>query len=177
MRALGFEPRKDEVDRMIKEIDKDQTGTINYEEFFAMMTKKISERDSTEELLNTFRLFDDDGTGKITFANLKRVAKGTFLMILYYIIVYLNIFIFISWRCYHVFRIIHVPLSHFHTPPPHIINIYISNLPYSFIYFFLEIGEVITDEELWEMIREADTDRDDQVSEADFLRIMQKSGR
>lgn len=75
MRALGFEPRKDEVRRMIEEIDKDQTGTINYDEFFQMMTRKISERDSTEELLNTFRLFDDDGTGKITFANLKRVAR------------------------------------------------------------------------------------------------------
>lgn len=40
MRALGFEPRKDEVRRMIEEIDKDQTGTINYNEFFAVSTFK-----------------------------------------------------------------------------------------------------------------------------------------
>jgi len=36
MRALGFEPRKDEIRRMIEEIDKDQTGTINYQEFYAV---------------------------------------------------------------------------------------------------------------------------------------------
>lgn len=36
---------------------------------------KMGERDSREEILKAFRLFDDDSSGTITFRDLKRVAK------------------------------------------------------------------------------------------------------
>ena len=75
MRALGFEPKKDEIRKMISDIDKDGSGTIDFSEFLEMMTAKMSEKDSREEILKAFRLFDDDETGKISFRNLKRVAK------------------------------------------------------------------------------------------------------
>ena len=74
-RALGFEPKKDEIKKMISDIDKDGSGTIDFEEFLQMMTSKMGERDSREEIMKAFRLFDDDETGKISFKNLKRVAK------------------------------------------------------------------------------------------------------
>lgn len=39
------------------------------------MGEKIVNRDPMEEIRRAFKLFDDDNTGKISFRNLKRVAK------------------------------------------------------------------------------------------------------
>merc|ERR1711975_173978 len=75
MRALGFEPKKDEIRKMISDIDKDGDGTIDFDEFMMMMTAKMGEKDSREEIIKAFRLFDDDETGRISFKNLKRVAQ------------------------------------------------------------------------------------------------------
>ncbi|KAM8952917.1 centrin-1 [Pelodytes ibericus] len=113
MRALGFEPKKEEIKKMIADIDKEATGKISFSEFMSAMTQKMAEKDSKEEIMKAFRLFDDDETGKISFKNLKRVAK--------------------------------------------------------------ELGENLTDEELQEMIDEADRDGDGEVNEQEFLRIMKKT--
>jgi centrin-1 len=40
------------------------SGTIDFEEFLQMMTAKMGERDSREEIMKAFRLFDDDETGQ-----------------------------------------------------------------------------------------------------------------
>ena len=60
------------IDSVIRLILKNECYK-NYD--FRIMTAKMSERDSREEILKAFRLFDDDNTGKISFKNLKRVAK------------------------------------------------------------------------------------------------------
>lgn len=75
MRALGFEPKKEEVKKMISEVDREGKGVIEFADFMELMTGKISERDPREEILKAFRLFDDDSTGKISLKNLKRVAR------------------------------------------------------------------------------------------------------
>jgi hypothetical protein len=41
MRALGFEPKKEEIKKMIADIDKDGSGTIDFNEFLEMMTAKM----------------------------------------------------------------------------------------------------------------------------------------
>ncbi len=41
MRALGFEPKKEEIKKMISDIDKDGNGTIDFNEFLDMMTSKM----------------------------------------------------------------------------------------------------------------------------------------
>ncbi|XP_053987845.1 uncharacterized protein LOC128890952 [Hylaeus anthracinus] len=113
IRALGFEPRKEEMKKLIADIDPDGLGTLSFEEFLNLMSIKMLEKDTKEEVLKAFRLFDDDNTGKITFKNLKRVAR--------------------------------------------------------------ELGENLTDEELQEMIDEADRDGDGEISQEEFLRIMKKT--
>merc|ERR1711935_1090668 len=92
---------------MIADADRDGSGVIDFPEFLDMMTQKMAERDPREEMLKAFRLFDDDETGKISFKNLKRVAK--------------------------------------------------------------ELGENMTDDEIQEMIEEADRDNDGEIDEEDQL--------
>lgn len=41
MRALGFEPKKEEIKKMIAEVDKDATGKISFVDFLSVMTQKM----------------------------------------------------------------------------------------------------------------------------------------
>jgi Ca2+-binding EF-hand superfamily protein len=75
MQSLGFEAKNATIYQMIGDIDKDGSGSIDFEEFLDMMTAKMSDKDSREDILKVFNLFDDDNSGKISLRNLKRVAK------------------------------------------------------------------------------------------------------
>eukprot|EP00474_Spongospora_subterranea_P010462 CRZ10920.1 hypothetical protein [Spongospora subterranea] len=75
MRALGFDVRKEEIRKMLSEVDSDQSGQIEFNEFVKLMTGRMSQRDSKEEIMKVFQLFDTDNTGFITFRNLKRVCQ------------------------------------------------------------------------------------------------------
>lgn len=59
---------------MIAEADREAKGEIEFRDFIELMAGKMTERQPSEEILNTFLLFDEDKTGIISFANLKRVA-------------------------------------------------------------------------------------------------------
>ena len=48
---------------MIGDIDKDGSGSIDFEEFLDMMTAKMSDKDSREDIMKVFNLFDDDQSG------------------------------------------------------------------------------------------------------------------
>jgi centrin-3 len=74
MRALGFDAKKPEVLKIIKDSGSER-GLLSQEEFTRTMTEYIRDRDPLEEIRRAFQLFDDDNTGKISLKNLKRVAK------------------------------------------------------------------------------------------------------
>merc|ERR1711934_1040853 len=75
MRALGFEIKNEELKKMVSDIDNDGNGTIEFAEFLGMMTGKMGEKDSREDIEKVFKMFDDDSSTKITFKNLARVAE------------------------------------------------------------------------------------------------------
>ncbi len=57
---------------MVSDLDKDGSGAIDFEEFFDMMTARMSDKDTREDINKVFRLFDDDKSGSITVRNLRR---------------------------------------------------------------------------------------------------------
>ena len=87
---------------MINEVDVDGNGTIDFGEFLTMMARKLKDTDGEDEIREAFRVFDKDGNGFISAAELRHVMTN--------------------------------------------------------------LGEKLTDEEVDEMIREADIDGDGQVN-------------
>ncbi|KRX04240.1 hypothetical protein PPERSA_11364 [Pseudocohnilembus persalinus] len=80
LRALGFEPKKDEIKKLVSDLnseskDKENTNTIDYTEFLQIMTAKMNERESPEEIKRAFNLFDIDKSNVITFQNLKEISQ------------------------------------------------------------------------------------------------------
>jgi centrin-1 len=60
---------------MIADLDADGSGSIDFNEFLELMTARISDKDSKEDIEKVFRLFDDEKNGYINIKNLRRVAK------------------------------------------------------------------------------------------------------
>lgn len=86
-------------------------GTIDFPEFLTMMARKMKDTDSEEEIREAFRVFDKDGNGFISAAELRHVMTN--------------------------------------------------------------LGEKLTDEEVDEMIREADIDGDGQVNYEGKFRLIE----
>jgi calmodulin len=84
-------------------------GTIDFPEFLTLMARKMKDTDSEEEILEAFKVFDKDGNGFISAAELRHVMTN--------------------------------------------------------------LGEKLTDEEVDEMIREADIDGDGQINYEEFVKV------
>ena len=73
---IGQNPSDSEIQDMINEIDIDGDGKINFDNFITLMEKKLRDHDDEEELIETFKVFDKDGIGFITYNNLKDVVHS-----------------------------------------------------------------------------------------------------
>jgi calmodulin len=73
MKNLGQNPNEAELEQMIKEVDLNGDGTIDFKEFLGLMVRKMKDTDTEEELLEAFKVFDKDGNGFITTHELRTV--------------------------------------------------------------------------------------------------------
>ncbi|XP_042904229.1 calmodulin isoform X1 [Parasteatoda tepidariorum] len=76
MRSLGQRPTESELVNMIRLVDQDGNGTIEFNEFCFMMSNKMKERDSEKELKEAFRVFDKNGDGFISAPELRHVMTN-----------------------------------------------------------------------------------------------------
>ena len=76
MRSLGQNPTEAELQDMVKEVDVDDNGTIDFPEFLTMMARKMKDSDSEEEIKEAFSFFDKDGDGYISAAELRNARTN-----------------------------------------------------------------------------------------------------
>jgi calmodulin len=76
MRSLGLQPTDKELADMVNEVDVDDTGTIDINEFLTMMSHVASPQDSEDELLQAFKVFDRDNSGTISISEMRDVLKA-----------------------------------------------------------------------------------------------------
>ena len=77
MRQLGQNPTNKEIKEMIAKVDANNDGKLNFEEFKSMMVEKMKlPADTEKEMKDAFRMFDRDGNGFVSAAELKHIMTN-----------------------------------------------------------------------------------------------------
>ena len=74
MTSLGFEAKSNAIFQMISDLDADGNGTIDFDEWFTLMTKRVNNKDSRVNINKIFALYDDERAGFISAKTLRKVA-------------------------------------------------------------------------------------------------------
>ena len=73
MVSMGQNSTDDEINEMMREVDLNQDGKIDFDEFMILMTKSSPDTQAEEEVINEFRVFDKEGNGLIASSELKHI--------------------------------------------------------------------------------------------------------
>jgi calmodulin len=76
MRALGKNPTEAQVKEIVKSIDPEGKGLVDFQEFLSVMQQDIKGYDSEADLRNAWKVFDAEGKGYITTQELQHVLTN-----------------------------------------------------------------------------------------------------
>ncbi|XP_074662859.1 uncharacterized protein LOC141911725 isoform X2 [Tubulanus polymorphus] len=67
MRTLGQNPTEGQLASMIRDIDVDGNGTLDFQEFLGFMARKMNDGTETiDDIIESFRAFDKEGNGFVS---------------------------------------------------------------------------------------------------------------
>ena len=73
-RSIGQNPTDEELDQMIAEVDEDNSGCCEFDEFLLLMSRNMkNESNIDDEMLEVFNMFDTSGKGYISNLDLRRM--------------------------------------------------------------------------------------------------------
>lgn len=75
MQKLGLNPTQDELTEIVNDIDKDGDGDIDFSEFLRLMSTKLKDAQTEEELLEAFKVFDTKNKQRFGETELNEICK------------------------------------------------------------------------------------------------------
>ena len=76
MKNLGHNLKPEQLQECIDAVDGDGSGTVDFDEFLALMAKKTKEAEDELELREAFRVFDKNNRGVIDVSDLKLIFSA-----------------------------------------------------------------------------------------------------
>ncbi|CAH0547656.1 unnamed protein product [Brassicogethes aeneus] len=74
MRALGYNPTEKEINEIIEQYKADDM--LDFQKFLTIISTRLRENDTEEEIREAFRVFDKDNTGFINAAELRHIMMN-----------------------------------------------------------------------------------------------------
>lgn len=76
MRSLGMEPMETQLEGMVRALDEDNNGTIEFSEFIVLMRMFVTKQNKEEDMQEPFKIFDRNGDGHINADDFKNFMNA-----------------------------------------------------------------------------------------------------
>ena len=73
---IGYKLSNEDLKEIVKEVDSDGNGDIDYGEFAILMDTKLKDNDSDEEIAESFKIFDKKNRGLINKEDIRQVLES-----------------------------------------------------------------------------------------------------